>query len=80
LIHEADYNVPGGAVLLLVLRLRGGGARRLEDARMGISAGGQIQQKIYKDNNRSNIYDEDVHERVWIHTVSTDLWEVSVEC
>jgi hypothetical protein len=52
----------------------------LEDARIGIAAGGQIQQKIYKDNKRSNIYDEDAPVRVWIHTVSTDLWEVSVEC
>jgi len=47
----------------------------LEDARIGIAAGGQIKQKIYKDNKRANIYDEDARQRVWIHTVSTDLWE-----
>ena len=46
---------------------------------MGIAAGGQIQQKIYKDKNRANIYDEDARERIWIHTVSTDLWEVCIE-
>ncbi|KAF8341817.1 hypothetical protein F5887DRAFT_976144 [Amanita rubescens] len=47
---------------------------------MGIAAGGQIQQKIYKDNKPANIYDEDACERVWIHTVSTDLWELDTPC
>jgi len=76
LTHILDYNIPSGAVIHLVLRLRGGGLPLLEGARMGIAAGGQIQQKIYKDNKPANIYDEDACERVWIHTVSTDLWEV----
>jgi hypothetical protein len=80
LIHESDYDVEEEDVVHLVLRLRGGGCAPLEDARLGIAAGGQVQQKIYKDKKRTNIYDEDAPVRVWIHTVSTDLWEVSVEC
>jgi len=72
----SDYNIIPGGVIHLVLRLRGGGYIELEDARIGIAAGGQIKQKIYKDDKRANIYDEDARQRVWIHTVSTDLWEV----
>ena len=75
----SDYNIEKGSTLHLVLRLRGGGYPELEGARMGIAAGGQIQQKIYKDNKRANIYDEDARGRVWIHTISTDLWEVCIE-
>ena len=77
--HLSDYNIQKDSTLHLVLRLRGGGWLPLEDARMGIAAGGQIQQKIYKDKHRPNIYDEDARERVWIHIVSTDLWEVRIE-
>ena len=73
-----DYNIGPGATLHLVLRIRGGGGRELEGARMGIAAGGQIQQKIYPDDKPANIYDEDACQRVWIHTVSTDLWEVCI--
>lgn len=73
---RADYNIPSGATLHLVLRLRGGGYLSLEDARMGIAAGGLITQKIYPDNKRANIYDEEASQRIWIHTVSTDLWEM----
>ena len=78
-MHMSDYNIPSGAILHLILRLRGGGYLALEDARMGIAAGGQIQQKIYPDDKPANIYDEDARERVWIHTISTDLWEVRIE-
>ena len=78
LMRKSDYNIHQGSTIHLVLRLCGGGYLPLEDTRIGIAAGGQIQQKIYKDNHRANIYDEDAHERVWIHTVSTDLWEVSI--
>ena len=77
-MHMSDYNILPGSVLHLLLRLRGGGCPRLEGARLGIAAGGQIQQKIYTDNKPANIYDEDARERVWIHTVSTDLWEVRI--
>ena len=79
LTHIPDYNILPGSVLHLVLKLRGGGYSQLEDACMGIAAGGQIQQKIYKDKKRANIYDNEARERVWIHTVSTDLWEVRIE-
>ncbi|KAF8327299.1 hypothetical protein F5887DRAFT_174563 [Amanita rubescens] len=71
----SDYKIPPGSDIHLVRSLLGGGCAELEGTRMGIAAGGQIQQKIYKDNKRANIYDEDARERVWIHTVSTDLWE-----
>ena len=77
-MHMSDYNIFPGAVIHLVKRLVGGGYVELEGARMGIAAGGQIQQKIYTDNKPANIYDEDARERVWIHTVSTDLWEVRI--
>ena len=75
----SDYNTREESTLHLVLRMRGGGYVELEGARMGIAAGGHIQQKIYPDNKRANIYDEDARERVWIHTVSTELWEVRIE-
>ncbi len=74
----SDYNIPPGAVIHLIMSLRGGGYVELEGALMGIAAGGKIKQKIYTDNKRANIYDEDARERVWIHTVSTDLWEVRI--
>ena len=79
LTYMSDYNIQKGSILHLVLRLRGGGYAELEDACMGIAAGGKIKQAIYTDNKRANIYDEDAHERIWIHTVSTDLWEVRIE-
>lgn len=44
---------------------------------MGIAAGGQIKQKIYKDTRPTSLYDEETVERLWIHTVSTSMWEVS---
>jgi hypothetical protein len=75
----SDYKITTGSDIYLLLVLLGGGCAELEGARMGIAAGGQIQQKIYKDNKRANIYDEDARERVWIHTVSTDLWEVRIK-
>ena len=75
----SDYNIHKEATVHLIIRLSGAGYPLLDDARLGIAAGGQIQQKIYKDKYRSNIYDEDARERVWIHIVSTDLWEVRIE-
>ena len=75
---KSDYNIHQGSTIYLVLRLHGGGYLLLEDTCIGIAGGGQIQQKIYKDNHHANIYDEDAYGCAWIHTVSTDLWEVSI--
>jgi hypothetical protein len=47
----------------------------LEAPRIGMAAGGKIAQKVYADTHFANVYDEENVERVWIHTVSTDLWE-----
>jgi hypothetical protein len=52
------------------------GAAPLEEPRMGIAAGGCIEQNIYKDIRPPSAYDEEAAERVWIHTVSTAAWEV----
>ena len=45
---------------------------------MGLAAGGKITQKIYKDTKSTSVYDEDAIQRVFIHTVSTAAWEVSM--
>jgi hypothetical protein len=43
---------------------------------MGIAAGGIISQKVYKDSLSVERYDEEAVQRLWIHTVSTEAWEV----
>jgi len=36
---------------------------------------GKLNRRSTRTKKRANIYDEDAPERVWIHIVSTDLWE-----
>ncbi|KZP34521.1 hypothetical protein FIBSPDRAFT_772231 [Athelia psychrophila] len=67
-----DYNIPMGSTILLVLRLRGGGT---VDPRMGMVAGGRIQQKVYEDTASADFYDVENAERLHIHTLSTTAWE-----
>lgn len=43
---------------------------------IGIAAGGKIEQRIYPDSNPAALYDEENAERLWIHTVSSEVWEV----
>jgi len=43
---------------------------------MGIAAGGIISQEVYKDSLSVERYDEEAVQRLWIHTVSTEAWEV----
>lgn len=45
---------------------------------MGIAAGGKISQKIYEDCLSVDLYDEEEVQRLWIHVVSSDAWEVSL--
>jgi hypothetical protein len=62
---------------LLVLLNSSPGHLPLGEPRMGMAAGGRIEQKIYEDKRPPDAYDEEAAERVWIHTVSTAAWEVS---
>ncbi|KAJ7716545.1 hypothetical protein B0H16DRAFT_1801340 [Mycena metata] len=67
-----DYNIQRESVVMLIMRLRGGGlGNPLEDGRMGIAAGGKITQDIYQDQNSPIVYDDENPYRVFIHTVST---------
>ena len=60
------------------LLMRHEGSDLLGDGRMGLAAGGKISQKIYEDKYPPWLYDEDAVQRVFIHTVTTTAWEVSV--
>ncbi|KAK7042356.1 hypothetical protein R3P38DRAFT_3390033 [Favolaschia claudopus] len=73
----SDYGVENGDVLDLLYQVRGGGGpvRGSRSKPMGIAAGGMITQKIYQDQHSPVIYDEENAQRVFIHTVSTPLWE-----
>ncbi|KAF7986960.1 hypothetical protein HWV62_3 [Athelia sp. TMB] len=70
-----DYDIPRGSVLNLRHIIRGGGYHNLEDARMGMAAGGRIQQKIYEDVMSADSYDMEAAERLHVHTLSTKAWE-----
>jgi hypothetical protein len=48
----------------------------LDEARMGLAAGGRISQKIYEDTRATNMYDDENPERLWVHTVTSAAWEV----
>jgi hypothetical protein len=52
------------------------GCAELEEPRMGLAAGGQISQKIYEDMHPVSLYDEEASERLWVHTVTSAIWEV----
>jgi hypothetical protein len=39
-----------------------------------------MEQSIFKDTNGPDLYDEDDVERLFIHIVSSELWEVSPSC
>ncbi|KAJ7756989.1 hypothetical protein B0H16DRAFT_1721456 [Mycena metata] len=69
----ADYGIQPGDTIHFVLRLFSGDPDAVE--RMGIAAGGKIEQKIYVDIHSPVIYDEENPSRVFIHTVSTAAWE-----
>ena len=43
---------------------------------MGIAAGGMILQNIYKDPFPADQYDEEEVQRLWIHAISSEAWEV----
>jgi hypothetical protein len=49
-----------------------------DNQRVGLAAGGIIAQKVYEDTRDPALYDEHDVERVFIHTVSSRAWEVSV--
>lgn len=57
--------------------LQGLGFPPLDDPRMGLAAGGRIEQKIYKDTRPVCLYDEAAGERLCIHALSTGAWEAS---
>ncbi|KAH8806710.1 hypothetical protein DL96DRAFT_611863 [Flagelloscypha sp. PMI_526] len=42
---------------------------------MGIGLGGKIIQKIYKDKESPRVYDQEGGQRVYVHIISTDVWE-----
>jgi hypothetical protein len=79
-----DYKISESCTIHLSLHLRGGlgeltGSNSLAsgaEPRMGIAAGGIILQKIYKDSFSAAEYDEEAVHRLWIHTVSSEAWEV----
>ena len=48
----------------------------LDEARMGLAAGGRISQKVYKDTRLVSWYDDENPERLWVHTVTSAAWEV----
>jgi len=43
--------------------------------RLGLGAGGKIEQKIYRDPNSPRIYDEENSHRFHVHILSTETWE-----
>lgn len=51
------------------------GCPTLEDPRMGMTAGGRIEQNIYKDTESVSVYDFEGAERLHVHTLSTKAWE-----
>ncbi|KAJ6499654.1 hypothetical protein C8R47DRAFT_294922 [Mycena vitilis] len=74
-----DYGIEHDSTVHLVLRLRGGPPSSdavPDEGRMGIAAGGKIEQKIYQDTNSPLVYDDENPYRVFIHTVSTAAWEL----
>ncbi|KAJ7625032.1 hypothetical protein DFH06DRAFT_1104309, partial [Mycena polygramma] len=73
------YGIEHDSTVHLVLRLRGGPPSSdavPDEGRMGIAAGGKIEQKIYQDTNSPLVYDDENPYRVFIHTVSTAAWEL----
>ncbi|KAJ6511395.1 hypothetical protein C8R47DRAFT_733079 [Mycena vitilis] len=71
----SDYAVQKNSVVMLVLRMRGGGPCVPEVERMGIAAGGMITQKIYEDDHSPLIYDDENPYRLYIQTIYTATWE-----
>jgi ubiquitin len=68
----SDYDIQGEDMLLLVLRLRGGGARIERDAVMGVSAGGRIKQKIYRESRCLAAWAGGLApQRVWVNILSS---------
>jgi hypothetical protein len=62
-----DYHITEGSSMHLVLRLRGGGPS--EPERLGLGAGGLIQQEIYKDRNIQR-WSKKSSTKLFIHLVS----------
>jgi hypothetical protein len=44
---------------------------------MGVAAGRKIKQGVYPDMKPAALFDDENAERLWIHTVSSEDWEVS---
>lgn len=44
---------------------------------IGLAAGGKIEQNIYIDSNPVSLYDEESVVRLWVHTLSSEGWEVN---
>ncbi|ORY74784.1 hypothetical protein BCR35DRAFT_343890 [Leucosporidium creatinivorum] len=72
----ADYRILKESTLHVVLRLRGGGYIRDPDTRMGMAAGGKIEQDIVKDSYSIRAYSKEPTHRVFVHTVNSALWEL----
>ncbi|TFK31764.1 hypothetical protein BDQ12DRAFT_739804 [Crucibulum laeve] len=56
---------------------RGGRRIAVDDSvKMGLAAGGEILQKIYKDPKSPRVYNEHQPRRIYFHLVSPEAWEV----
>ncbi|KAL8292826.1 hypothetical protein RQP46_000520 [Phenoliferia psychrophenolica] len=69
-----DYDITKEACLHLILRMRGGGYV-VEPDILGIAPGGKIRQHINRDHLPMAAYQTEPSDRVFIHTVSPEMWE-----
>jgi hypothetical protein len=62
-------------MLRIVLRLRGGGGGPEPTTSMGIAAGGQIEQEIYKDFHGPDCYAYEHGQRIYVHAINAAAWK-----
>jgi len=49
--------------------------KKSRDGFLGVSLGGKIVQKIYREKDSHRVYDEESGHRIYVHIVSPEAWE-----